>query len=109
MEDVIINVLKKKLDENTLKNKIKEIPKIVIMLPPTSSFFQAINVNAIRASHGIALGLFLTIPLSPPPNSSEPETKANRNTTMPIRRREYLAETRKKMAAFNFEFILFVL
>lgn len=54
-------------------------------MPPIAGFRQATIDSAISPSQGRAFGAFLIIPESPPPNFSEPETRAKANTATEIR------------------------
>ena len=67
-------------------------------IPPASSHFQAMPGKIKSNSHGNALGLFLIIPLIPPPYSLEPDKSAKIKTTVPIVNNEYRALNLKKLA-----------
>lgn len=65
--NVKINVTKKKFGPRKLKKYSITIPIKVIIIPLTNSHFQAIKIIIRSISQGSAFGLFLMIPLIPPP------------------------------------------
>ena len=72
------------VDLYALKKKNVNSPVAAIKIPPISFFLNAMYTKINKSSHGVALGLFIKIPLNPPPYSSAPDNKANINQNMEI-------------------------